>query len=355
MYRKYLALALLLTSFTVHSSLVTADLPLSKSSPGNEQMPSTSTTSKQGFTIDLLNDYELSEEETGKDIIFSTKTPYTWMRIEVLPVQKNADSMLLSETKQRFEEQFGQAKLISTQPPNLKTPVIAGYETHTKTEKVTTYLMRQTNQHLILKVTMITAIDSQDQAQLISMINSIHMNGSISPSIKDNGTSKETIEQNQKMRLPEQKFTYQNEGVTEEKMGFLQTSKNQNYTLYVLEGYEFTEEEPRKDVIYYKDNDQLWMRIEILPKDTKWPELKSQTKEMLKAGFNTVSEADSSTLSSKLNIDASFIASNNKMKGQSLLIKAIENRPAMRLTIFTPKETEGLDAFLEMANTIETL
>lgn len=53
-------------------------------------------------------------------------------------------------------------------------------------------------------------------------------------------------------RLPQQNFTYPYKGISRTDVSYLKRSSNQNYTLYVLEGYEFTEEEPRKDVIYNK-------------------------------------------------------------------------------------------------------
>ncbi|MCM3305593.1 hypothetical protein [Priestia megaterium] len=61
-----------------------------------------------------------------------------------------------------------------------------------------------------------------------------------------------TQEEIPKERLPQQKFTYPYKGSSRTEVGYLKRSTNQNYTLYVLEGYEFIEEEPRKDVIYNK-------------------------------------------------------------------------------------------------------
>lgn len=44
--------------------------------------------------------------------------------------------------------------------------------------------------------------------------------------------------------------------------GELTVSDSQSYELYLLPGYEWTAEEPNKDVIYSTENDELFMRVE---------------------------------------------------------------------------------------------
>ena len=95
-------------------------------------------------------------------------------------------------------------------------------------------------------------------------------------------------------------------------VGYLKRSINQNYTLYVLEGYEFTEEEPRKDVIYNKKNDALWMRIEVFPSNKSVEELNKETKEILRAGFSEVASLDTHLIHHNLEIEAAYKASDDK-------------------------------------------
>lgn len=44
-------------------------------------------------------------------------------------------------------------------------------------------------------------------------------------------------------------------------------SDNQPFSLELMEGYELTAEEPNKDVVFFKENDGLFMRIETFAKE----------------------------------------------------------------------------------------
>lgn len=54
---------------------------------------------------------------------------------------------------------------------------------------------------------------------------------------------------------------------------------------YVLEGYEFIEEELWRDVIYNKKNDVLWMWIEVFLLNKSVKEINKEIKEILRVGF----------------------------------------------------------------------
>ncbi|MFS3927762.1 hypothetical protein NIZ91_08470 [Bacillus sp. 1780r2a1] len=167
--------------------------------------------------------------------------------------------------------------------------------------------------------------------------------------------SSDTSSDEQTIRLPEQMMTYENEGMQEEKMGFLKTSENQKYSLYVLEGYTFTEEEPRKDVIYYDANDALWMRIEVLPNNVDWDKIEQEAIKGLEAVSADVQKNSVTSYNEDLSFRSVYSASNDKDRITSYLVKESDKRPAMRLTIFTPVETENVNAFLEMTRSIENL
>ncbi|PAK74401.1 hypothetical protein, partial [Micrococcus luteus] len=70
---------------------------------------------------------------------------------------------------------------------------------------------------------------------------------------------------------------------TMEETAVLEKSDNQNYSMYVLPSYELTAEEPNKDVLYLTDNDQVFMRIELLPEDTDWEMAEENAKSQLTA------------------------------------------------------------------------
>jgi len=167
--------------------------------------------------------------------------------------------------------------------------------------------------------------------------------------------SSDTSSDEQTIRLPEQMMTYENEGMQEEKMGFLKTSENQKYSLYVLEGYTFTEEEPRKDVIYYDANDALWMRIEVLPNNVDWDKIEQEAIKGLEAVSADVQKNSVTSYNEDFSFRSVYSASNDKDRITSYLVKESDKRPAMRLTIFTPVETENVNAFLEMTRSIENL
>lgn len=185
--------------------------------------------------------------------------------------------------------------------------------------------------------------------------NSSHSTSDQAPKEKTSKESSDTSSDEQTIRLLEQMMAYENEGMQEEKMGFLKTSENQKYSLYVLEGYTFTEEEPRKDVIYYDANDKLWMRIEVLPDNVDWDKVEQEAIKGLEAVSTDVQKSSVTSYNETFSFHSVHSASNDKNRTTSYLVKASDKRPAMRLTIFTPVETENVNAFLEMANSIENL
>jgi hypothetical protein len=162
-----------------------------------------------------------------------------------------------------------------------------------------------------------------------------------------------TQEETLRERLPQQKFTYPYKGSSRTDVGYLKRSTNQNYTLYVLEGYEFTEEEPRKDVIYNKKNDALWMRIEVFPSNKSVEELNKETKEILRAGFSEVTSLDTHLIHHNLEIEAAYEASDDKSNAYGFLVRKQNHQPTFRLTIFAPKSERELTPFLEMAKTLQ--
>jgi len=166
---------------------------------------------------------------------------------------------------------------------------------------------------------------------------------------KDNAS---TSDENNKVRLPEKKLTYEMEGMKEQKTAFLKTSKNQNYTLYVIDGYDLTEEEPRKDIITYNENDKLWMRVEVLEKGQDLSDVKANSLETLKAGYGNAKEVMDFS-NDKNDIDSVFTGESKTEKGAVYLVKETEDHPALRLTMFAPLETESFEPFLEMARTIQ--
>lgn len=66
------------------------------------------------------------------------------------------------------------------------------------------------------------------------------------------------------LREDEASLTYTLNGEQKEEIGYLTESDQQNYSLYKLDGYELTGEEPNKDALYAVENDAVFMRIETI-------------------------------------------------------------------------------------------
>ncbi|MBT2687795.1 hypothetical protein J7I93_06360 [Bacillus sp. ISL-47] len=151
------------------------------------------------------------------------------------------------------------------------------------------------------------------------------------------------------IRILEQNMSYTVNGEKKEDTAFLKHSDNQNYSMYVLPGYELTAEEPYKDVLYFTENDQVYMRIELLPDDADW----SMIEENTKAQLGAVSE---DVQSEKAPADEFFKgatvmkAEQNGEKVKAYLIK--KDELALKLTLFTKEEADHEEAFLQMAKTI---
>lgn len=167
---------------------------------------------------------------------------------------------------------------------------------------------------------------------------------------KENETTEQT-EQNDEgiIRILEQNLTYQVNGEQKEDTAFLKYNDNQNYSMYVLPGYELTGEEPNKDVLFWTGDDSVFMRIELLPADIDWALMEENTKAQLTAVSPDVTEAETPEDPFFENAWAMETKSGSDTV-TSYLIKN-EKQP-IKLTLFTKDNAEHKNAFLEMGKTI---
>ena len=165
MRKFYLALLLMISATIVILPSVKA---VSESNEKHQQF----TVSEQGYSLSLPNEYTLQKEEDGKDILFSTKTPYTWMRIEVLSGKESTSKSYLDHSKELFDDQFGKSLKISSTSLFIQ-PVVFASTSGIKKETAKLYVLRETKGHPALKITMITAKNSDDEKKLISIVNSV--------------------------------------------------------------------------------------------------------------------------------------------------------------------------------------
>ncbi|UOE56933.1 hypothetical protein LIT38_08305 [Bacillus sp. CMF12] len=151
------------------------------------------------------------------------------------------------------------------------------------------------------------------------------------------------------IRILEQNMTYTIEGEEKEETAFLKHSDNQNYSIYVLPAYELTAEEPNKDVLYLSENDQVFMRIELLPNDADWNMIEENTKAQLEAVSENVQTSEAP--SDNFYKDATVMkAEGNGEKVSAYLVK--NEDLSLKLTLFNKEEADHEDAFLQMAKTI---
>jgi hypothetical protein len=154
---------------------------------------------------------------------------------------------------------------------------------------------------------------------------------------------------NSVIRIMEQNMTYSANGGTKEDTAFLKHSDNQNYSIYVLPAYELTAEEPNKDVLFLSENDQVFMRIELLPDDADWDMIEENTKAQLAAVSENVQTSNAP--SDDFYKDALVMrAEGSGEKVSAYLVK--NDDLSLKLTLFNKEDADHEDAFLQMAKTI---
>ncbi|KRF67949.1 hypothetical protein ASG99_00260 [Bacillus sp. Soil768D1] len=150
---------------------------------------------------------------------------------------------------------------------------------------------------------------------------------------------------NNKVRLMEQNLQYTSNGEAKEETAFLKNSDNQPFSLYVLQQYKLSAEEPGKDIVFLTTDDSIFMRIELLTGDVNWDEVEENVQTQLKSLSETIEDP-------ALDVDngSGFEVVRGDDVITSILLKG-EKSP-VRLTMFTKRNQDYRDAFLEMAKTL---
>lgn len=170
-------------------------------------------------------------------------------------------------------------------------------------------------------------------------------NGSTSKSEHNhNGDSSE-----EHIRILEQNLIYKEKGIEKKETAFLKYSDNQDFSIYVLPDFELSAEEPYKDILYLHENGSIFMRIELLPNDVDWNLVKEETNSQLMAVSSDI--RTQTAPEDDFFKDVTILeASNEKDVVTSYLINNEDLQ--MKLTMFTTKEEDYRDVFLQMAKTI---
>lgn len=137
--------------------------------------------------------------------------------------------------------------------------------------------------------------------------------------------------------------------------GELTISEGQAYQLYVLDGYEFTAEEPNRDVVFLKENDAVFMRVETFyPSDVNFEELVSVMEDTVQASNPDAElrEFDGFDGSAYSNSAAYEVET---AEGHVTGIAFESDNIMVRLTIFDHSTVEAREDFIQMASTIERI
>jgi hypothetical protein len=192
--------------------------------------------------------------------------------------------------------------------------------------------------------------NKNDQTEQKDETGSNNQNGSTTENDKEEDSSGQNKDESKPdtVRLMEQNMQYKVNGEAKEETAFLTNSDNQNFSLYVLPEYELNAEEPGKDILTLKGREDVFMRIELLPKDTDWTAIEENTLAQLKA----VSDSVQTVTEPGLTVGNGTVqeAASGDERVTAVLIK--DDKTPVRLTIFTAKDADHRQAFIEMGKTI---
>lgn len=157
-------------------------------------------------------------------------------------------------------------------------------------------------------------------------------------------------------RGPEKTLSFSVKGEAKEETATLTNSDEQNYSIYKLEGFELTGEEPNKDSLYLSENDAVFMRIETISKDDASLEFVRDNMLQTMAAVSIGSEP------APIEDDAKLPQGNgiSNQSGTEVVtdlgtvsgIVFERGNLIVRLTIFDRKNESMTDAFLKMGETI---
>lgn len=159
------------------------------------------------------------------------------------------------------------------------------------------------------------------------------------------GNTSQEDNRNNKVRLMEQNLQYSINGEAKEKTAFLKKSDNQPFSLYVLQQFRLSAEEPGKDIVFLTEDNSIFMRIELLKTDVNWDEVEKNVQSQLESISETIKDPS-------LDIEGGtgFEVESGNDVITSILLK--DEKAPVRLTMFTKKDRDYRDAFLEMAKTL---
>ncbi|MER2169664.1 MAG: hypothetical protein ABS938_03415 [Psychrobacillus psychrodurans] len=143
-----------------------------------------------------------------------------------------------------------------------------------------------------------------------------------------------------------------------ESTGTVTESDNQEYSISVIDGYELTAEEPNKDMLFNKENEEQSMRIEVYnASEVNMADVTNELAETVKASNpegNITEITDKALIPSGDKVEdvksyKAEIPDGNNVYGYTFLQDGL----GVKLTVFDTAESPGIEDFIKMANTIK--
>ncbi|TFE03680.1 hypothetical protein [Jeotgalibacillus sp. R-1-5s-1] len=154
------------------------------------------------------------------------------------------------------------------------------------------------------------------------------------------------------MRLLEQQMTVELEGESTDKTAFLQENTNNGYSMYVLDGFTYTPEEPNVDQVFYNEDPSQYMRVETFPANETDTSFVQEQMAGQRDAVNAENAADWMPENSQFEeVIAGYSTQTEDTDYQSLLAK--QGDKLIKITMYTKADTGTQDAFLKMAETIQ--
>jgi hypothetical protein len=116
------------------------------------------------------------------------------------------------------------------------------------------------------------------------------------------------------------------------------------YALYVMENFEFTPEEPGKDMIFHRAFPEYSARIEVLPKGANVSNLRADAEEALKAVNGDTVDMTNSFFDERIRATAEFILHAGSESGSVTMIVMTIDETLFRITLNFPltEASEGI-------------
>lgn len=134
--------------------------------------------------------------------------------------------------------------------------------------------------------------------------------------------------------------------------GVLTVSESQSYAVYLLPDYDLTAEEPGKDIIYWTENDELFMRVETFkPEETDFKFAEESMKETLMASGK---DAELTELPAFKDVEfkSSSLYETSTENGKVTGIAFEKEGLIVKLTIFDQTDATITNEFVNMGKTI---